>query len=186
VFNLPSSLRHSASSLRPLALCLCLAGCSHYQVGTQGQLAFDTIYVAPVGNKAVLPQAQVIMSTQLRDALAKDGRVTLVNSPQAADVTLTVVLTDYHRDVAAVREQDTGLASKFTLTLTAVCTLRDNRQGRAYFASRPVSVARDVFTDSGQPSSPLTGDQLQAEYNTVPLLGESLASKVAHEVLDVW
>jgi hypothetical protein len=173
-------------SLRPLALCICLAGCSHYQVGTGGRLDFTTVYVAPVANKTMLPQAQAVMTTQLRDALEKDGRISLVNSPQAADVTLSVVLVDYHRDVAAVREADTGLASKFTLTLGATCTLHDNRNGRAFFKNRPVSVERDVFTDSGQPWSPLTGDQLQAEYNTVPLLAESLGSKVAHTVLDVW
>jgi hypothetical protein len=183
---MPFSLRRPASRLRTLAFCLCLAGCSHYQTGTQGQLAFDTLYVAPVMNKTMIPQAQSIISSGLRDALAKDGRVTLVNSPQAADATLSVVLIDYHRDVAAVREQDTGLASKFTLTLGATCTLRDNRKGRAYFENRPISVERDVFTDNGMPSSPLTGDQLQAEYNTVPFLAESLGDKVAHTVLDVW
>jgi hypothetical protein len=169
-----------------LALFVLLAGCSHYQFGTQGRLDFTTVYVAPVANKTLLPQAQAVMTTQLREALEKDGRVTLVNSPQAADVTLSVVLVSYRRDVAAVREADTGLASKFTLTLGATCTLRDNRRGRAYFENRPVTVERDVFTDNGQPWSPLTGDQLQAEYNTVPLLAESLGDKVAHTVLDVW
>ncbi len=184
--NAPFSLRHPASILRPLAFCLCLGGCAYYQVGTAGKLDFVTVYVAPVANKTVLPQARAVMSTQLRDELEKDGRITLVNSPQAADVTLSVVLVVYHRDVAAVRENDTGLASKFTLTLGATCTLRDNRNGRAFFEDRPVSVERDVFTDNGMPWSPLTGDQLQSEYNTVPLLAESISAKVAHTVLDVW
>jgi len=186
VVNLASSLRPFTPGLRLLLIGLGVAGCAHYQLGTQGRLAFDTLYVAPVANQTLLPQSRDIMSTQIRDALARDGRVTLVNTPQAADATLSVTLLDYHRDIAAVREQDTGLASKFTLTLSAACTLRDNRTGRAYFENRPVSVERDVFTDSGQPSSPLTGDQLQAEYNTVPLLGESLGDRVAHTVLDVW
>jgi hypothetical protein len=168
---------------RPLALCLLslagflLGGCSHYQLGTGGKLTFATLYVEPVANKTMLPQAQAILSTQLREAFLRDGRVTLVNSPQGADATLKLVLTDYHREVATVREGDTGLARKFVLTLGATCTLRDNRTDKILFADRPVSTHRDAFTDGGQ---------LQSEYQTLPLLAESLTDKVVHAALDVW
>ena len=182
----PPSLRHRVRRLWPLAVGILLAGCSHYQLGTSGRLAFSTVYVEPVANRTRLPQAQAAVSAALRDALAKDGRVSLAPSRPAADATLSVVLSDYRRDVAAVREADTGLASKFTVTLTSLCTLRDNRTGRAYFENKPVAVERDIFTDNGQPWSPLTGDQLQAEYNNVPLLAQSLGGRVAHAVLDVW
>jgi hypothetical protein len=168
---------------RPLAFCLLslacvlLGGCSHYRLGTGGKLTFTTLYVEPVANKTMLPQAQAILSTQLREAFLRDGRVTLVNSPQGADATLKVVLTDYHREVATVREGDTGLARKFVLTLAATCTLRDNRTDKILFADRPVSTHRDAFTDGGQ---------LQSEYQTLPLLAESLTDKVVHAALDVW
>ncbi len=184
--DLPFISRRKAAGLGLLALAAFLAGCSHYQVGTGGRLGFASVYVAPVVNKTTLPQATVAMSTAIRDALEKDGRVSLAGSPQAADVTLSVVLVTYRRDVAAVREADTGLASKFAVTLAATCSLRDNRTSRSYFENRPLTVERDVYTDSGQPWSPLTGDQLQAEYNNVPLLAASLADRVAHIVLDVW
>ncbi len=156
---------------------LVLCGCGHYQLGTTGQLRFSTLYVAPVVNKTMLPQAQAIVSTQLREALLHDGRVSLANSPAEADATLTVVLEDYHRDVRSAREDDTGLARKFALTLGAKCTLRDNRGSRDLFAGRAVSVSRDAFTDGGQ---------LQSEYQALPLLAEALADKVSHAVLDVW
>ena len=169
-------------TLRLPVLCLLsallgLAGCAHYQLGTSAKLGFTTLYVAPVANKTMLPQAQAIVSTQLRAAFLQDGRVTLVNSPDEADVTLRVVLHDYHREVTAARENDTGLARKFNLILGTECTLHDNRSHRDLFAARPVSVTREVFTDSGQ---------LQAEYQDVPLLAESLARQVTHTVLDVW
>ncbi len=162
------------------------AGCSHYQLGTQGRLPFTTVYVAPVQNRTRLPQAQAAISEQVRTALANDGRMSLANSPESADATLTVVLVDFHREVAAVREQDTGLAGEFSETLGALCSLRDNRGNRFFFENRPVSTHRDVFVDSGDPHSSLVGDQLQSEYNTVPLLAQSLADRVAHTVLDVW
>jgi len=109
-----------------------------------------------------------------------------VNSSEAADVTLSVVITDYHRETVAVRETDTGLANKLALILTATCSLHDNRSGKMLFADRVVSVQRRAFTDNGIPSTTGAGDQLQSEYNTMPLLAESLAGRLAHTVLDVW
>lgn len=152
-------------------------GCANYQLGTGAKLTFATLYIEPVENNTLLPQARAVLSTQIRDAFANDGRVTLVNSAAAADATLHVVIRNYDRSVASVREIDTGLARKFTLNLEAACTLTDRRTGRALFTDRPVATQRDAFTDGGQ---------LQAEYQTLPLLAESLAQKIAHTVLDVW
>jgi hypothetical protein len=158
---------------------LASAGCANYRLGTgaNGKLAFQTIYIEPVENKTLLPQARAIVSTQIREAFARDPRVTLVNSPDVADATLTVTITSYRRDVLTVREGDTGLARKFNLTLATQCTLSDRRTGKALFEKRPVEVQREVFTDSGQ---------LQSEYQTLPILAEALAGKVAHAALDVW
>ncbi|MDO8541153.1 MAG: LptE family protein [Opitutaceae bacterium] len=156
---------------------VCFSGCVHYQLGTGSRVTFRTVYVEPVVNKTLLPQSQPLLSTQLRKAFARDGRIALVNSRAAADATLTVMITDYHRDVAAVREGDTGLARKFNLTLGVACTLRDNRTGSVVFENRNVSAVRESFTDGGQ---------LQSEYQTLPLLAESLATKVVHSALDVW
>ena len=168
------------------ALAVLCAGCSHYRLGTEGRLAFASLYVEPIENRSHVPQAQAVVGEQIRDALERDGRVTLVNSPAGADATLKVVLTAYKREVAAVREQDTGLAGKLTLTLGATCTLTDNRSGRPYFSGRSVDATREAFTDNGLPGSSLVGDQLQSEYNTLPFLAQSLADNVARAVLDVW
>ena len=154
-----------------------LAACAHYQLGTNGRLTFTTLYVAPVENRALVPQAQALVATEVREALGKDGRVTLVASPDAADATLQVTLAGYQREVAAANSTDTGLARKFALHLRATCTLTDNRSRRPLFSNREIIVTKDAFTDSGQ---------LQAEYQTLPLLAGSLADKVAHAVLDVW
>ena len=160
-----------------LVVALGLTGCAHYQLGTDGKLAFTTLYVAPVANKTLLPQAEAIVSTQLREAFIRDARVVLVNSAAEAEATLSVTINDYHREMTAAREDDTGLARKFALTLGTTCTLRDTRSGKVLFADRAVAVKRDAFTDSGQ---------LQSEYQTLPLLAEALAQKIAHSVLDVW
>jgi len=156
-----------------------VSGCSHYQLGTgaKSPLAFHTLYVAPVANKSLLPQAQAIVSERVRDAFARDGRVALAAAGDAADATLEVTLTDYHREVAAARAGDTGLARKFNLILTASCTLRDHRAGKVLFENRTVSTSLEAFTDQGQ---------LQAEYEAVPLLASALADKITHAALDTW
>lgn len=177
---LPSVLRLPSAVLRSLFSVFCafaLAGCAHYQLGTGGSVPFRTLYIEPVKNETMLPQAGAVLSTQLRETFLRDGRVSLVNSPAAADASLTVVIREFHREVAAVREGDTGLARKFNLILGTTCTLRDNRAGTDRFSNREIAATREVFTDSGQ---------LQAEYQTLPLLADTLSAKIAHTALDVW
>lgn len=166
-----------AFRLWPLALALLCAGCGHYQLGTAGKLTFRTLYIEPVENRTLLPQSRALLTTQIRETFARDQRVTLVNSPEVADATLAVTITSYRRDVLTVREGDTGLARKFNLILATSATLRDRRTGKILFENRPIEAQREVFTDSGQ---------LQSEYQTLPLLAETLAGKLSHAVLDVW
>lgn len=153
-----------------------LSGCAQYQLGTSAEVSFSTLYVEPVESTTLMPQARAIVSTQLREAFARDGRVSLVNSSEAADATLQVTLRDYGREVASVKENDTGLARKYIVTLEVACTLSQKNGGKL-FADRIIRVQRDAFTDGGQ---------LQSEYQLVPLLAEALAKKMVHSVLDVW
>lgn len=173
------SLRFLASLLSLLACLLVGAGCANYHLGTgaSGKLAFHTLYVAPVENKTLLPQARALVTTQLREAFLRDPRITLVDSEDAAEATLKVTITGYHRDVLTVKEGDTGLARKFNLTLATSCTLKLKQGSAPLFENRTVEVQREAYTDSGQ---------LQTEYQALPLLAESLANKVTHTALDVW
>ena len=160
-----------------LALGLLLAGCSHYGLGTGPGPAFHTVFLAPVENKSDAPAAAALVSTLLREEFLRDGRVQVVDSPAAAEATVTLVLVDYGRIAATVRPGDTGLARKFVVTLAGRLTLQDNRSGKAMFTRRAVDGTRDVFTDSGQ---------LQSEAQALPLIAGDLAKKVAHAALDVW
>jgi hypothetical protein len=177
--------RNSGSAVVKSALMAGIAGlflmaatsCSNYQLGTGTKVKFSTLFIAPVTAKTVIPQAQVVITTQLREAFIKDARVTLVDSPESADAVLHITLIGYDRTVAVSRADDTGLARRFDLTLKANATLTDNRTKETYFADRIISAKRGVFTDSGL---------VPAEYETMPLLAEQLASETVHAVLDVW
>ena len=164
-----------------LLLCLTgvllLSGCANYRLGTGGQVSFRTLYVAPVVNESNAPQAVAIVSTQIREAFLHDSRVILVNTAEEADATLTVHLLKYSREAQTRQTIDTGLARKFDVTLNAEATLRDNRSNKLLFEKRQVQATRQVFVDSGQ---------LQAEYQNIPLLAETLAKNVLGATLDVW
>ncbi len=165
------------AAVAPAAVLLFSGGCAHYQLGTGSAPAFRTLHLEPVANQTLLPQSQPILSTRLREAFLRDARITLVNSAAGADATLTVVISDYRREIATVREGDTGLARKFNVTLGTTCTLRDNRTGKALWEKRLINATREVFTDSGQ---------LQSEYQALPLLAEALSARVLQAALDAW
>jgi hypothetical protein len=171
-----------------LSASLLTAGCAHYKLGAGSEPSFETLYVEPTKNTTTLAQSQVLVSTLVRQAFIRDGRVTVVDSSDDADATLEVTLVNYHRQNAANREDDNGLARKFTLYLRASCRLRDNRTGRFLFDGRIIEVQREAFTDNGLGSVPFgtSNDQLQSEYNTLPFLADALSDKVTHAVLDVW
>ena len=158
-----------------LALALLAAGCSRYQLGTGSRPAFASLGVEPVINRTTLPQAEALVSARLREAFIRDGRVPTMAAGAAA--VLSVTLSDFRREVAAVREGDTGLARKFNLTLSASATLRETGSGRLLWDRRPFTVTREAFTDGGQ---------LQSEHQTLPLLAEALAQRVVLAALDSW
>ena len=158
-----------------LATTLLLAACASYRLGTGTTQKFSTLFIAPVATEALIPQARELVTTQLRETFIRDGRVTLVNSPAQADAVLQLSLTGYDRIVAVSRPDDTGLARRFDVTLRAHATLTDQRTKQAFFAQRPLSAKRGVFTDSGL---------VPAEYQGLPLLAEQLAAETIHAVLD--
>ncbi len=160
-----------------LSAVLCCSGCAGYRLGTATAPGFSTLFIVPVASETLIPQAQALVTTQLRDAFARDGRVTLVNSAADADAVLQVTLTGYDREVAVSQQDDTGLARRFDVALKAHATLTDNRTKQALFVRRPLTAKRGVFTDSGL---------VPAEYQSLPLLAELLAKEATHAVLDTW
>lgn len=167
-----------------LAFASLVAGCSHYVLGTGHATPFKKLYVEPVVNAAALPQSVALISTEIREAFIRDGRLQMVNSPDDADVILSTKLGSYGREIATVVPNDTGLARKFVLNLSATITLAEPGSGKVYFKDRPLLVKRQVFTNNPQTGN--FDNQLQAEYQAVPLLAQSLSASAVSHVLDVW
>ena len=170
------SMRRLARLLSAVALGLGLTACSHYHLGAPGRPLAESVFVAPAANASFAPQAGPLVTDATRLALARDGRITLAAGADAAEATRQIHLVRCERDVLAARRDDTALARKFAVKLTAEITLTD-RGGKILIDRRPLTATRDVFVDSGlQP----------AEYQTMPLLAEALATEIAHAILDTW
>jgi Lipopolysaccharide-assembly len=175
-------------ALLALAL-ICGTACSHYRMGTGAEHPFETIFIPAVETYAVLPQATAIFTTQLRDAFIRDGRLRVVNTPEEADVILSVKLGAFRRERLTALPSDTGITRKFGLTLDATCTLTQTKGGKALFTDRPLHVERQIFTEDGSGGTGatiLSTQQVQAEYQIVPQLAEPLATQARGAVLDTW
>lgn len=181
VFGRPlSRLRPPASVLRLLSSIVCalwLTGCAGYQLGTAAKPQFTTLFVAPVGSDVILPQARAELTTRLREAFIRDGRVRLTDSAESADAVLKVTIAGYSRDVVVSRTDDTGLGRRFDVTLQARASLLSNRQPQPWFTDRVLEARRGAMADSGL---------VPAEHQLLPILGESLATEAVRAVLDTW
>lgn len=151
-------------------------GCARYQLGRHAEPPFRSIYVKPAANATFAPQAQSLLTLQLRENFIQDGLLQ-VESEAQADAILEIALSEFDSDVAATRQEDTEIAEKLRLKLVALCTLSDNRTGKIYFEARPISANVDAFP----------GDRSQqAEYQAMPVLTRNLARRISYEVLQVW
>jgi hypothetical protein len=158
------------------ALAAALAGCAGYQLGDPATLPFATIHVAPPVNASLAPQAAPLVGTTLVRSFDRSGRVRIA-ARDDAEAVLEVTLTEYRREVAADRSDDTSLARKWRVELTAECTLANPRSGQTWFTRRMISAFDEVYVDSGL---------VPAEYQNMPVLADRLAQEIAREVLGAW
>jgi hypothetical protein len=154
-----------------------LTGCAAYKLGTGSAPKFATLYVSPVASESLIPQARTLVTSAIREAFIRDGRVALVDSATEADAVLEITLAGYGRTETVARSDDTGLARRFDVTLQAHATLTDNRTKEQYFTRRQLDAKRGVFTDSGL---------VPSEYQALPLLAELLANEAVDAALDTW
>jgi outer membrane lipopolysaccharide assembly protein LptE/RlpB len=169
---------------------LLFSGCSHYRLGTGVERDFESIFVPPVETNAAYPQASAVLTTQLREAFIRDGRLRVVNSRDEADAVLTVKLERLSRARLTSLPTDSGLARTMGLTLDATATLQDPKGVKIWFADRKISVARQLFTEDGSGPASATFlkpvQQTQAEYQALPQLAEPFADQLKGAVLDTW
>ena len=135
---LPHAHRASILAIFVIFTAALISGCKSYQLGNPTELPFDSIYIKPVTNDSFAPQAQALISSQIRDIFIHDGRTKLVTSSEAADAVLIVNLTEYNRRAAGRQSVDTTVAANFSLALAAEVSLFNQNKGDYYFQERMV------------------------------------------------
>jgi hypothetical protein len=166
-----------------------MVGCGgRYQWGHPGQLEFKTVHVLPVMNESFAPQAHVLLAGQIRDYLLRDGRVRLVNSPDAADALVEVSLVDYHRTGGTRDPNDTTRVITTDLQLQASISLLKGDTNNSWFSNRLVSASSSVYASNLFDNSVGASrqDTLEAEFQEMPNLTRELARRIADEVLNAW
>jgi hypothetical protein len=185
---LPHAHRASILAIFVIFTAALISGCKSYQFGNPTELPFDSIYIKPVTNDSFAPQAQALISSQIRDIFIHDGRTKLVTSSEAADAVLIVNLTEYKRHAAARRSVDTTMAANFSLTLSAEVSLFNQNKGEYYFQERMIQKSSNAYVEDlyASPGDSQTQGFLQSEYQAMPRLTRDLARRIADEVLNPW
>lgn len=161
-------------TLLSLGLSLGLSACYHW--GSPGELSFSSLYIAPVENETYIPQAQSLVSSQLRKQFLREGRILLDNKDQA-DAILYTTLTGYTTSTAASQEKETGLPQSFSFGLTATIRLYSVKEQKMLIKTQ--SIASSVVTQ-------IDGGAQIAEYQSIPTLAQELALKIKETVLNPW
>ncbi|MEM7792159.1 MAG: LPS assembly lipoprotein LptE [Verrucomicrobiota bacterium] len=179
--------RHVAFCLGLGAVVLINSGCRSYRLGHPGDLPYESIFVMPAQNKSYAPQAQALLSSEVRQTILRDTRVKLVAKEANADAVLSMEIVRYDRMPTARSQDDTVVARDFDLTLTVICSLYDQKNGNYLFRNREVSQTTNAFTENPF-ATDLLEEQgfLQAEYDAMPRLTRDLARKISDEVLSAW
>ena len=96
-----------------------LSGCANYQLGDSAPLPFRTLYILPAANDSFAPLAVSTVSSEIREAFIRDGRVKLIAKEENADAILTIRLTEYERSAVTRDTDDTFRARDFNIRFSA-------------------------------------------------------------------
>jgi hypothetical protein len=181
----PMRRRPFPAALLTLAALL-LGACASYQAGAPAGLPFQSLYVRPAAKETFAPQAQALLSGQVREAFLRDSRVRLVASEEEADAVVEIALADYTRSPGSRLREDTVRAVDFELSLTARVSLYSVDEERHLFRDRVVRETQTAYARNPFAEDPGLAGFGQAEYNAMPLLTRGLARRIADTVLGGW
>lgn len=163
-----------SGSIILLAFAALTSGCN-YRMGTTAEPPFSSITIETVKNDSFAPQMQAEMHRQLADTFAQEAVLHVV--PSGGRGRLSVTITDYRRDVAAVNPSDTVAAASYSMTLEAKATLTDVASGKVLFRDRPFRAMLPAYAKVGFN---------RTESQTLPLLSRELAKNIKDAVVGVW
>ena len=179
------SLARTLMGLVSIVVLSLFNGCANYNLGSSAEIPFKSIYIKPATNHSFAPQAQPIVSAQIRETFIHDGRVKLVANEKDADAVLFVDLTKYDRSAGARNSQDTVVANDFDIRLTAEASLFDQSKGVYLFKERSIQATTHAYIGNPYSDSEIISYQ-QSERQAMEQLAREIARKITDEVLSPW
>jgi hypothetical protein len=145
------------------------AGCAGYHLGpVNGAVAGErSIEIIPFNNQTLQPRLGDAVTQALRERMQTDGTFHLATHGPG-DVTVTGVITDYHREGVSFLRSDVATAENYRVDLTAHVTARDRATGRVLLDKK---VTGYTLVQVGT-------DLTDAERQSLPLLAEDLARNI--------
>ncbi len=178
-------LIYTRISLTVTLLLSLFSACASYQLGSPAAIPFQSIYLQPVANHSFAPQAQAIVSAQLREHFIRDGRVTVVATEEEADAVLFVDLTEYNRSAAARNSNDTVIANNFDVRLKAHISLFDPSTGAYLFRDRSIDASTSAYIGNPYAANQTIAYQ-QSERQAMTQLARQISRQISDEVLSPW
>lgn len=157
------------------SLCLVLAGCAGYRVGSTLPEKVQTVSLH-VMNQTDEPSIEVAVMKALRAEVQMDGRLRVV-SPGEEDVLLTVTLNHYDLNAIAFDRRRGSLAREYRMVINASSVLSDAQSGEV-LVENPELLGESEF----EYASDLTSVKLAA----TPGTAKDLARKVVSLVTTAW
>ncbi len=118
-------IRHIGPSLTAIALIIAVGGCGYGLVGRTSSLPPDieNIYVAPLENKTLRQQVDLILTQRIGEEFLRRPRFTLVNNALEADAVLRGSVNGFHVRPVLFGAAE-GRASEYEILVTASMDFR--------------------------------------------------------------
>ena len=152
------------------------AGCAHYHTGIGSKLPFQTLYVAPAMNESLAPQAQALLTEQVRNKIISDGRITLKNEDDA-DAVLEITICNFSTNIGTTKHTDSTVANSFNVILDGEVTLSMKDTGEVLITNHPVSASVEVLVND---------EYEEAQYQAMPQVTQKLADQIYILVSTPW
>ncbi|HEY5653496.1 MAG TPA: LPS assembly lipoprotein LptE [Pontiella sp.] len=164
--------------LNGLVVISLLSGCMGYQLGGSRPAGIEAVTLAPVINKTTEPAIELQITHAMRERIQFDGRMELVNMPEAADAVIEIVLTNYHFTPIAYRNRgkESSTPSLYRIRIDGNAQLIDAKNGNIISTSK--TYGESVFE--------FQADLTSSKRNALPEAAKEIAKFILDDLIEQW
>ena len=158
------------------------SSCSHYSIVPTDDAPFKSIYIHTISNQSYAPNAHILFQNQIKRAILKDNRLTLVKNPEDSDTQLFITLSNFSRNVNTRSSLDAGRFNSLNLGVRVAVSLYDNRAKAYLLKNIPLESNESLFFDPNEASV----NHREMEYQVIPNITRDLTQNILHLILSDW